>query len=251
MEADINQIEKRLSDILEKERREAIGYAVLTVLCTPFFVVITAILPLLIVGFVLHGVGPNKEITADRVYTLINCFLALMLLIVLRYTFSPDSEYEFNVTWLVALIIFLLLMFLTYGTDIMETNPLFFGIIYTLTGYYILGLLGRVYLDLPTVDYGNKDIFGSFVLLVAGFIARAYGEVFSGSWLWSAPDKDKISMCAWFLLRLEKEKFASLQNNKVERPVLRILFRLKLIERKEDWFRLSQKGQNFITVGFY
>jgi len=31
----ISQIEKRLAEVLYKERREAIGFALITVLCTP------------------------------------------------------------------------------------------------------------------------------------------------------------------------------------------------------------------------
>jgi len=42
-EPDINRVEKRLSEILYKERREAIGYALLTVLGAPGVVVIAGL----------------------------------------------------------------------------------------------------------------------------------------------------------------------------------------------------------------
>ena len=36
-EPDIGHVEQRLAVVLQKERREAIGYTVLTVLCIPAF----------------------------------------------------------------------------------------------------------------------------------------------------------------------------------------------------------------------
>jgi hypothetical protein len=76
-EPDINQVEQRLAETLKKEHREAIGYMVLIVLCTPAFVVLASLMGMFILFFVLgHS---HYNIDAAGIYTGINIFLAIML----------------------------------------------------------------------------------------------------------------------------------------------------------------------------
>ena len=56
---EMRQVEERLVSVLEKERRDAIGYTLLTVLCTPFFVVLAGLVALALVGFILRQAGMN------------------------------------------------------------------------------------------------------------------------------------------------------------------------------------------------
>ena len=42
-EPDLKEVEERLAGILFKERKEAIAYTVLTVLCTPTFLVLAGV----------------------------------------------------------------------------------------------------------------------------------------------------------------------------------------------------------------
>jgi hypothetical protein len=254
-EPDIIQVEKSLIAVLEKERRQAIGSSILIILSTPFFLFVAGLVTMLILGLVLYNVRYDYNITAIGIYTLLNVFLATMIIIIFRHTFSPDSENEFDMTWLVAVIIFLLLLFSTYLMKFPVRFPVAFGIFYTITGFFILGLLGRIYLDLPIAEQNNfeegndaRNLLYSFILLVIGFIVQAYGEVFSNSWLWSSPDKDKIRICAWFLIELKKENRKSLQDNKLINSILRVLFRLKLIQTKENMIELTKKGLELVTA---
>ena len=49
---DLQEVEKRLVGILEKERREAIGYTVLTILCTPAFVAMASVVIFIVFAYV-------------------------------------------------------------------------------------------------------------------------------------------------------------------------------------------------------
>ncbi|MHC4115925.1 MAG: hypothetical protein ACYSWO_00310 [Planctomycetota bacterium] len=48
----MGQIEQRLVAVLRRQRREAIGYSVLTVLCTPFFVALIGLAVVIIIAFI-------------------------------------------------------------------------------------------------------------------------------------------------------------------------------------------------------
>ena len=146
-EPDIKQIEQRLTAVLKKERREAIGYTILTILCTPVFVVLAGLVVWIVVGFVL--MRSEYDMDVKTFYTGLNCFLAYMIVIILKQTFSPNEDYQFDITWLVTVVIFIVLLFLTYATKLPGKIPLGFGILYAVTGFFILGLLGRIYLNLP------------------------------------------------------------------------------------------------------
>ena len=249
-EPDISQIEKRLSEILYKERREAIGYALLTVLGTPGVVVIGGLIFLMILGYIFYGVDSDYLYRMDIIglYTLLNVFLASMIVIILKHTFSPQDEYEFNIVWLVAVVIFLLLLFLTYATKLPERFPDGFAILYAVTGFFILGLLGRVYLDLPLAEYDNKDHpFYAFILAVTGFIAASYGELFSGSWLWIPPKPDEVRVCAWIICKLAlEEKMPIHHSDSAQKRFLHILSRLKLVQVKENILELTPKGRDLV-----
>jgi Mn2+/Fe2+ NRAMP family transporter len=181
-ESDISQVEQRLATVLKKERREAIGYALLAVLCTPVFLVIASIIILFVLACALGYAAYDIDVIG--IYTGLNCFVALMIVIILKQTFSPDEEYEFDITWLVALIIFLVLLFLTYATKFPEKFPVGFGILYAVTAFFILGLLGGVYLNIPLNQYDeSENPFFRLILAVTGFIAMSYGELLNSSWL--------------------------------------------------------------------
>lgn len=249
--ADISQIEQRLATILEKERREAIGYTILTVLCTPVFVALAGFVVLIILSYIFYSTDNDYFYQMDMIgfYTILNVFLALMIVIILKHTFSPQEEYEFDITWLVAVVIFLLLLLLTYATKFPDKFPAGFGIIYTVTGFLILGLLGRVYLNLPVVECDDRDHpFYTFILAVTGFIAMSYGELLSGSWLWIPPKPDEVRICAWFLCKLALEEDISHRDSSVPKRVLYILSRLKFIRAKEGTLELTQKGRELVLI---
>jgi hypothetical protein len=56
--------------MISEERREAIGYTLLTVLCTPVFVLLASLVALLILAYVLHFA--DYDIDARGIYTGIN-----------------------------------------------------------------------------------------------------------------------------------------------------------------------------------
>ena len=57
---DIGQVEQRLAAVISKERRAAISYTLLTVLCTPAFVVLGS-LGILLWLPILQGIGRRRQ----------------------------------------------------------------------------------------------------------------------------------------------------------------------------------------------
>lgn len=245
-EPDINQIEKRLAEILYKERREAIGYAVLTVLCTPVFAAMVGLVVWIVVGYVL--IRTDYDIDVKAFYTGLNVFLALMIVFVLKYTNPPEEPHDFDKNWLVAVVIFILLLIFTYATKFPEIFPVGFGIVYVGAGLFILGLLGKVFAEGPYIEYDDRrNQFFSLILALMSFVAMSYGELLSSSWLWIPPKQNEVRVCAWILCKLAlEEKMPIHHSDSVQKRVLYILSRLKLIHIKENILKLTLKGRDLV-----
>ena len=248
-EFDYKEVEKRLAVSIGKQRKEVIGYTVLTLLCTPVFVVIASVMVFLIFAFLFRQ---NYEffLSASAIYTGLNIFLASMIMFVLRYSNPPEEPHEFDLGWLAGVVLFIALLIFTYVTNYQQELPVFFGIVYTVTGFLILGLLGSAYMNNPVPEESNaENAFLSLLLLVSAFIAMSYGEITRGSWLFFPPKPDEIRICAWILCKLAMENTWRLGNRTEERRVLSILARLKLVKMTQNKLRLTPKGRDFVTLG--
>src|SRR4030067_3525649 len=106
---DIAQVEQRLAVVISESRRKPITYTVLTVLCTPAFVLLGSLVILFIMAHIFRIA--NYNIDARGLYTGFNIFLAGILILMLRYSNSPETPREFDKMWLTAVIVFLLLLF--------------------------------------------------------------------------------------------------------------------------------------------
>ena len=246
-EPDVGQIEQCLMVVLNKERREAVGYAIAIVLCTPAFVALASFTICIVIGYVFMQFRDNYDIDAAGLYTGFIVFLAYMIVFVLRYSNPPEEPHQFNKNWIIAVALFLLLLFLTYSTELLEQNPVFFGLMFTGIGFLILGLTGRVYMDMPMIDFTKQDdTFWGFILAISGFIAMAYGELFSSSWLWIPPKPDEVRVGAWILHKLVVEKSWRIDNRRGHGRALNYLLRLKLAKVNEDKLEITEKGLDLI-----
>jgi len=245
-EPDIAQVQQRLAAIITKERREAITYAILTVLCTPVFVMLGSMLAL----FLLLTIVQNADchIKAIGIYTGFNGFLGWMVVFVLRWSNPPEAPRDFDKTWLAGVGVFLFLIFLTYGTPLLEIRPTLFGILFAVLGFLVLGLTGHSYMNKPlTNDTDPGDPRAALILLVSGFVASAYGEITKGSWLWIPPDESQIHLAAWLLCKLAVEPDSAVSRQSVPQRTLRLLSRLKLIRATEYHAVITSKGLDLIT----
>ncbi len=251
-EDDLSQIEPRLAEVLHKERREAIRYAIVIVICTPFFAALASFVVVAVLSYIFYfNHFDFYHIDATSFYTCLNGFLAFMVVFILRYTFLPDEPNQFNIYWIISTVIFFLLLFLTYGTELKERLPGGFGFIYTGIGFSILGLLGKAYLDIPVTEYDERaNPFYAFILAMTGFIAMAYGELFSSSWLWVPPKPDEIRIGAWILRKLATEKAMRLHNYREHGRALNFLLRLKLVKITEGTLETTEKGSVLIGRKF-
>ena len=245
---DIGHVEQRLAAMIGDERREAIGYTLLTVLCTPVFVLLASLVAVLILGYILSEA--DHEIDARGIYTGINFFLAYMLVFVLRRSNPPEEPHTFDKVWLAAAIVFLLPVILTYATGLPERTPLLFAIVYGVLGFVVLGLLGNVQMEQPAPDEADGEgMFPSLILALSAFIAMSYGEVTRSSWLWFAPKPDELRIAAWILCKSAIEKPTPLDARPVPRRILNMLSRLKLVQVTEYKLRLTLKGSDLVTPG--
>lgn len=253
-EPDLKEVEKRLVVAIGKQRKEVIGYTLVTILCTPFFVAIAGIIVFFILIFIFSYGTRYGDIeyfsTWSAVYTSLNFFLGSMIMFVLRYSNPPEEPHEFDIGWLGGIVLFIILLIFTYATDYQQEFPRFFGIVYTILGIIILVLNGSVYMNNPVPEDSNtENPFLSLILLFFAFIAMSYGEISRGSWLFFPPKSDEIRLSAWILCRLVMCNSWKLDSRTEQRRVLSILARLKLVKMTENKLRLTPKGWDFVTLG--
>jgi hypothetical protein len=242
---DIAQVEQRLEVVIGESRRKAISYTVLTVLCTPAFVLMGSLVLLAVVAYVFRF--SNYDVDARGIYMGMNIFLAGMIIFVLKFSNPPDDPHEFDRAWLAAVIVFLLPLFLTHATGLPERIPILYAIIYSFLAFAVLGLLDRVQLEQPARDEaGRENAFRSLALSVFGFIADSYGEITRGSWLWFPPKPEEVRLGAWLLCKLAIEKTMPLDVRSVPRRILNMLIRLKLVQVTDRKLKLTLKGQDCV-----
>lgn len=245
---DIGQVEQRLAAVISKERRAAISYTLLTVLCTPAFVVLGSLGILLIMAHILRFT--NYNIDARGLYTGFNIFLAGMLILVLRCSNPPEEPHAFDKAWLAAVIVFILPLLLTHATSLPERIPVLYLVVYIILSFVVLGLLGHVQMEQPARDETSReDAFLSVILALFGFIAMAYGEITRSSWLWFPPKPDELRIAAWVLCKLAVERTTLPEARSVHRRILNMLSRLKLVQERDRKLRITLKGQDLVTAG--
>lgn len=246
-ELDIRQVEQRLAEIIRVERREAISYTVLTILCTPAFVLMGSIVIFFVMAHIFR-IG-RYNIDARGLYTGFNIFLAGMLILVLRSSNPPEDPREFDKAWLSAVVVFLLPLLLTHATGLPERFPILYAIVYIILSLVVLGLLGRVQMEQPEKDETSHiGAFLSGFLALFGFIADSYGEITRNSWLWFPPKPEEIRLGAWLLCKLKVEKTMPFDAHLVPRRILNMLSRLKLVQVTDRKLKLTFKGQDFMGV---
>lgn len=248
-EPDLKKVEQRLAAVIGKQRKEVIGYTVLTLLCTPIFVIIASVMVFLIFAFIFQR---NYEyfLSASGIYNGLNIFLGYMIMFVLRYSNPPEEPHEFDIGWLAGVVLFIALLIFTYATNYQQELPTFFGIVYAVAGLFILALLGSAYMNNPVPEESNAENFLlSLILLISAFIAMSYGEITRGSWLFFPPKPDEICVCAWILCRLARENTWRVGSRTEQRRVLSILAQLKLVKMTQNKLILTPKGRDFVTLG--
>lgn len=245
---DILPVEQRLAAIIKEERHEAIGYTILTVLCTPVFVVLGTLAVLILLAYMFQFA--NYDIDVRGIYTGTNIFLASMIIFVLRCASPAEEPRAFDGTWLAAVVVFILPFTLTYATGLPERFPVLFAVVYAVLGFVVLGLLGNVQIEQPARDEAyRQNAPASLILLVCGFVADAYGEITRRSWLWFPPQPDELRIAAWILCKLSIEKTSPMEARSVSRRVLNMLLRLKLVHEKDRKLQLTLKGHDLVTSG--
>ncbi len=243
----IEAIERNLAAMLEKQRRDAITYTVLIVLATPVFVAITALAVVALSGYVLMHLWRSTVPNTILFYTGVSAFLAYMIVFVLVHSSRSMHEFTLEPAWIAGTVLFVVLLTLTYGTSILRTHPVLFGIAYTLAGLLILGLIGQVKLpdDIAQMPQG-ENLFLTLILAVSAFIVTAYGQILGSSWLWRSPQPDELRLGAWFLCKLAADPDTAISSDALTGPMADLLVRLQLIGVTPGGAALTPKGLAFV-----
>jgi hypothetical protein len=81
-----------------------------------------------------------------------------------------------------------------------------------------------------------------------GFVASAYAELLSVSWLWVPPKPHEIRIAAHVLCRLAADGKGPLHECVVDDRIERLLIRFKLLQRTDRELRLTRKGLDVVRT---
>jgi hypothetical protein len=245
---DIESVTRSLEAVLQKERREALVYTLLTVLCTPAFVAIASlVIACAALYFLRRPIWPIHGAVA--MYTGVIIFLAWAIASVPINAQRSPTGFQPDRTWLAGAAVFLALLVVTYATSLQENHPLLFGVVYVVLSFLALGLAGQTQLNHSPPDVLRQEPrIEGFLLAAAGFVVAAYGELLSASWLWVPPKPHEVRVAARVLCRLAAESDRPLGTDTVEDRVVRLLSRLRLTEVMKRQLRLTPKGSDFLRT---
>jgi hypothetical protein len=246
---DMDAITRHLEALLAKERHRAIEYTLLTVLCTPAFVVAGALFAAVVAAYIVSHSPRRFDLDAMTFYTAVSAFLAYMVAGTMRNSVSSAEGLRFDRMWITGTALFPVLLILTYATSLPQQRALLFGVLYAIVGFLILGFVSQA---LPP-DHGAQDddaeaMMTGLVLAVPNLVTSAYRELLSASWLWFPPKPAEIRMAAMVLCRLATEQTRPLNCDLVEEWITMLLSRLKLIHVEDQHLQLTAKGFDFTQM---
>ncbi len=223
---DIEGVTRDLEAVLQKERREALVYTLLTVLCTPAFVAVASlVIACAALYFLRRSIWPID--CAMAMYTGVIIFLAWAIASVPANAQRSPTGFEPDRTWLAG------------QTQLNHPPP-------DVLRHYPPPDILRHY---PRLDVLRQEPrIEGFPPAVAGFVVAAYGELLSASWLWVPPKPHEVRIAARVLCRLAVESDRPLGADAVENRVVRLLFRLRLIEVAQQQLRLAPKGLDLLRT---
>lgn len=242
---DIEKVRRQLEAMLLSERRQAMRYTILTVLCTPAFIMIACAALVALVCWRFW----NQWHELDNVvfFTGMNVMLAGVLVAAARRYDIARGRFPFDGAWVAGAILFLLLLLLSYGTGLPQQKPGLLSLVYGVGCFLMLGLLAHGRLPDHSGETIQNPVVAS-VQAVADFVMGAYAELFSASWLWFPPSPEEVRIGARVLCHLATDRNRSLSENAVEKQIVTLLRRLRLIESVEQQIRLTHKGSDFLRT---
>jgi hypothetical protein len=182
-------------------------------------------------------------------YTGMALFLGGAIVSVIASAQRSQTGFELDRTWLAGVSVFGVLLAVTYGTPLSGSHPAALGVIYVTLTFLALGLAGQAQLNHPPPDVLRQGAPAEgFLLALAGFVMAAYGELLSASWLRVPPKPHEVRTAARVLCRLATESDRPLGTGTVEDRVVRLPFRLGLIEVAQEQLRLAPKGLDFLRT---
>ena len=192
-----------LRETIDKTRREAAVFAVLTVILTPIIVAAATLVLIFTLVFVdlplIDHIGYGRSIVTG-----VNLSLAFMAASYFLKPKEPYHRHSSDEAWLlIALVLYCTLLLLSYGTDLPQSHPigfwsLYLGMALTMLGcigyayephedYYLGWCAGPLLIDDPFTiqdDIDRAHVSLGFAVALAHMVLTSYAEIFGSTWLW-------------------------------------------------------------------
>lgn len=261
----------KLRETCADARRDAITFAVLTVLLTPFALVVALLMLLFALSFVDLPVIDHLGYALSLV-TGVNLCLAFMLA---SYFLRPKEAYQrqrSDDSWLLLSFgLFCAILAFSYATQLATSHPTLFWPLYLLLALVMLGCAGHAYepgddyylgwtcgpvlVDNPFTiqdDIDRAHIGLGFAVSVAHLILTSYGEIFGSRWLWRDLEERELAASVVLLQGLSARDHVGLMsrirglNRGAAADIVRAMVKLEFVVIDKGQPRLTIKGKEFL-----
>jgi hypothetical protein len=261
----------KLRELCVSARRDAMLFALLTVLLTPVAVAFFVLMLLFALAFVDLPVIDYLGYSLSFV-TGVNLCLAFMAA---SYFLRPKEQCRRrgdDTGWLLlAGGLFCCILALSYATPLAQTRPGWFWPLYLLLALVMLGCVGHAYepkddyylgwtagpllMDDPFTirdDIDRAHIGLGFAVSISRLILDSYGEIFGSSWLWNGVQESELSASVKLLQGLAARDVSEVRARVRELTrgaaanSVRALVKLELVVIDKGLPRISMKGREFL-----
>ena len=257
--------------VLEKAKSDALLFAILTVLLTPFLLLALVAAFIFALAFVDLPVIDHLGF-ARSFLTGANLTVGFMLA---SYFLNPKPSWQRkskDEAWtFIAIALFCGLLMLSYTTPLNTTHRFWFWAAYPLLAFgsfacighayephddYYLGWgVGPVLYDDPFTfrdDIDRAHLCLGFLASISHMILESYAAIFGSTWLWRSLDDSQLHEAVAFLREIDSNDPKRAQERIYELSrrsaldLIRALVKLEMVVVDREKIRLSPKGREFL-----
>ncbi|GFO56327.1 hypothetical protein GMSM_33340 [Geomonas sp. Red276] len=263
-------LRSRLRELCATARRDALVFAVSTVLLTPVAFVVFIFTMIFAFGMVNRG-WIEHLVYRDSFLAGVNLCLAFMGI---SYFLRPKEKYlchDDDNTWAFAgMVIFCVILAFSYLTRLPVSHAGWFWSLYLILAMAMLGCLGKAYephddyyigwvvgpylVDNPFTlrdDLDRAHISLGFAGSVANLILESYGALLGSRWLWRGLAESELNDAVIVVRKLALQDFAGatvhIRDSRSAADIIRALSKLELVMFEKGRLKLTFKGVDFVS----
>lgn len=274
---------------LRQQRQELLIFSLISVLFIPLALALMVAIATFVVtiGIARYLGGAGLEgFTLSNYNTGFNMLMASLLLVVLVTAQSPQQLSTDHSRWKLAAALTLLgMLLLSYATDLLDTQPVRFWLLYLGLVFVMLALLGRVYTPhashysiLQDINHtlGNRNPWSSStrrnqartffsvmrlslatLTALADFILSSYAAIFNSRWLWKGLARNEQILATSVLVALAQQDNLRARNllstcsPQIANALLEIFDRLNLVKLTNSQLVLTIQAEQKLVRAWY